>query len=365
MKILLIEPYFGGSHKRWATELQQHSRNEIELLTLSAHHWKWRMHGGAIALAEKCKLTSQPDLILASDMLDLTTFLSLTRQWSSSIKTAIYFHENQLNYPWSPKDKDVHLKRDYHYAFINYVSALTADKIFFNSTYHQSAFLAELPIFLNAFPEPNLSHTVRQIASKSSVLSLGLDLKKLELSPDESPEKPKRAVVLWNHRWEYDKNPETFFRALFEIQERGIEFHVVVLGEKYAQYPKIFDEAKEVLKDKILHWGYVESQKDYAKWLKIADVLPVTAVQDFFGGSVVEAMYCNVVPFLPKRLAYLEHIPEALHHTFFYDESDFVAKLQRRIMDVKYLRVMNTRQYVEQYDWLKCIIQYDYAFESV
>jgi glycosyltransferase involved in cell wall biosynthesis len=172
-------------------------------------------------------------------------------------------------------------------------------------------------------------------------------------------------VVLWNHRWEYDKNPEAFFRALIEIQERGIDFNLVVLGEQYAQYPKVFDEAKETLKDKILHWGYVESQEEYAKWLHIADVLPVTAVQDFFGGSVVEAMYCNVVPFLPKRLAYLEHIPDALHNTFFYDESDFVAKLQRRIMDVKYLRVMNTRQYVERYDWSNCVTNYDQTLEMV
>ena len=178
MKILLIEPYFGGSHKRWATELQQHSKHEFELLTLSAHHWKWRMHGAAIALAEKYKPGEKlPDLILATDMLDLNLFLSLTRKWSSGIRTALYFHENQLNYPWSPTDKDVYLKRDNHYAFINYASAMAAGKLFFNSAYHHAAFLSELPNFLNAFPEPNLSNTVLQISAKSSVLSLGMDLK--------------------------------------------------------------------------------------------------------------------------------------------------------------------------------------------
>lgn len=366
MKILLIEPYFGGSHKRWAIELQQYSTHEIELLTLSAHHWKWRMHGGAIALAQKYTPSEQrPDLILATDMLDFGLFLSLTRSWSSGIKTAIYFHENQLNYPWSPTDKDVHLKRDNHYAFINYASAMVADRLFFNSTYHHTAFLKELPVFLNAFPEPNLMQSVSEISAKSSVLPLGMDLAKMLNEELPKCEKAKRAVVLWNHRWEYDKNPEMFFRALIEIQERGIEFNLVVLGEKYAHYPKIFDEAQDKLKDKILHWGFVETQAEYVRWLQLADVLPVTATQDFFGGSVVEAMYCNVVPFLPKRLAYLEHIPEALHHTFFYEEEDFVAKLQRRIMDVKYLRVMNTRQYVERYDWSNSISAYDQAFDAM
>jgi hypothetical protein len=76
-------------------------------------------------------------------------------------------------------------------------------------------------------------------------------------------------------------------------------------------------------------------------------------------------MYCNVVPFLPKRLAYPEHIPEQFHHTFFYDEEDFVNKLQRRIWDVKYLRVMDMRQYAVKYDWEQMAAVYDDALANV
>ena len=28
------------------------------------------------------------------------------------------------------------------------------------------------------------------------------------------------AVILWNHRWEYDKNPELFFTTLFDLDNR-------------------------------------------------------------------------------------------------------------------------------------------------
>ncbi len=367
MRILLLESFFTGSHKKWAEEFKRFSKHEIEIVSLSGHHWKWRMHGGAISLAQT--LSAQEnlnfDLILATDMVDLNIFLSLSRTWSHSIPTAIYFHENQLNYPWSPTDADVKLQRDNHYAFINYASALTADHVFFNSQYHQDAFLNALPKFLKAFPDNNNLETVETIRKKSSVLSLAMDLEKLDNCKPAKIEKPNRAVVLWNHRWEYDKNPERFFNALFELQEHGIDFQLIVLGESYGKRPPIFDVAKEKLADKILHFGYAETFEEYCKWLWMADVLPVTSNQDFFGGSVVEAMYCNVVPFLPKRLAYPEHIPEQFHATFFYDEDDFVVKLQRRIMDVKYLRVMDTTQYARKYDWKNMIGAYDKAMETL
>ncbi|MBS1614253.1 MAG: DUF3524 domain-containing protein [Bacteroidetes bacterium] len=366
MNILLVEPFYTGSHKKWADELKQFSSHNVEILSLSGHYWKWRMHGGAVSLADKANkrynTSNKPDLILATDMLDLSLFMSLTRAWSHSIPTAIYFHENQLNYPWSPTDRDVKLQRDNHYAFINYASCLSADHIFFNSQYHQEAFINELPSFLNGFPDNNNFDTVELIKSKSSVLPLALNLKKLAEHKPEKIEKALRAVVLWNHRWEYDKNPERFFNALIEISERGIAFNLVVLGESYEKRPKIFDIAKEKLADHILHWGYAESYEEYCKWLWTADVLPVTSVQDFFGISVIEAMYCNVVPYLPKRLAYPEHIPAAYHNTFFYDEEDFVNKLQRRIWDVKYLRVMDTQQYAAKYDWSEQITRYDGEF---
>ena len=39
-------------------------------------------------------------------MLDLCTFLALTRHQVRRIPVALYFHENQLTYPWSPTDLD-------------------------------------------------------------------------------------------------------------------------------------------------------------------------------------------------------------------------------------------------------------------
>ena len=118
MKIALLEPFFGGSHKQWSEGLQKHSIHNLQIFSLPGRHWKWRMFGGAVSLAHQfLKSDYLPDLILATDMLDLTTFLSLCRKKIHNIPVALYFHENQVTYPWSPEDPDVHLKRNNQYGF--------------------------------------------------------------------------------------------------------------------------------------------------------------------------------------------------------------------------------------------------------
>lgn len=113
MQILIIEPYFTGSHKAWAEGYQNYSAHDVKILSLGGQFWKWRMHGGAITLANQfLEQGLNPDLILATDMLDVTTFLALTRAKTSPKPVAIYFHENQLCYPWSPEDRDVIQQRD-------------------------------------------------------------------------------------------------------------------------------------------------------------------------------------------------------------------------------------------------------------
>ena len=39
MNILLLEPYFTGSHKSWAEDLQNFSSNEIYILSMKGHFW--------------------------------------------------------------------------------------------------------------------------------------------------------------------------------------------------------------------------------------------------------------------------------------------------------------------------------------
>lgn len=368
MKIVLLEPFMVGSHAAWAKEYAAHSRHDVKILGLAGKYWKWRMHGGAVTLARQFNASDlQPDLLLASDMLDLTTFLALTRAKTAAIPAALYFHENQLTYPWSPTDADPGQQRDAHYCFINYSSALAADAVLFNSDYHRRSFLGELPRFLKTFPDHNEAASVALIADKSITLPLGLDLQKLELQrPSTEIAAGRPPLLLWNHRWEYDKNPDEFFRALFVLQEQGVDFNLAVLGESYRKQPDIFVEAQTRLADNIVHWGYAESFADYAQWLWRADILPVTSRHDFFGVSVVQAIYCNCRPLLPKRLAYPEHLPTEQHEHYFYtDFDDLIVRLMKLCRDVVLRRDQSLASLVDKYDWRQMGGVYDDLLQSL
>ncbi len=366
MRLMLVEPFFTGSHKQWALQYQSFSRHQVELLTLEGRHWKWRMHGGAISLANAYNDHSfRPDLILATDMLDLTTFLALVRKSARGVPVALYFHENQITYPWSPSDADVAHQRDLNYGFINYVSALAADRVYFNSRYHLSSFLDSLPAFLAQFPDHRETDGLKRLADKCQVLHLGLDLMAMDGGMPRKIPKSAKPVLLWNHRWEFDKNPEQFFTTLYRMKARGIDFHLIVLGERFSKSPAIFSEAKERLAENILHWGYVESRMEYVNLLCLADILPVTSYQDFFGVSIVEAMHCGVFPVLPKRLAYGEHIPKEHHRLHFYDDGGLEAMLCNLIDTIDMVRATDTRPYVQHYDWSSMAGIYDASFQEM
>jgi len=365
MKIALLVPFFSGSHKAWAEGYQQSSQHHVEIFSLPGRHWKWRMHGGAISLAQQYNVGNfKADFILATDMLDLAVFLSLTRHKTANIPNAIYFHENQLTYPWSENDPDVKLKRDNHYAFINYTSALSADQVLFNSQYHLSSFLDSLPAFLKQFPDHQSLSNVDLIRNKSQVLSLGMSLKRLDgFKPNSKSELP---IILWNHRWEYDKKPTVFFEALFQLKREQIPFKLIILGASYRQQPAIFEVTKKRLADEIIHFGYAKNSAAYASLLWQANLLPVCGVQDFFGGSVIEAIYCNCFPILPKRLAYPEHLPINLHNQHYYENDiDFYPFLKTTIASKAYLGDLNDiSTVISLYDWSILSPIYDEIFKK-
>lgn len=366
MRILIIEPYFTGSHQSWAEGYQQYSDHDVEILSLKGRYWKWRMHGGAVTLATRFNEGDyKPDLILATDMLDLTTFLSLTRKKTADVPTAIYFHENQLTYPWSENDRDIQAGRDNHYGFVNYVSALTADAVLFNSQYHLDSFLGALPNYLKGFPDYNELETIDTIREKSKVLPLGLDLKKFD--PYNIQQKNNNVpVLLWNHRWEYDKNPKAFFETLYGLNAEGVAFELIVVGENFSQQPQEFEEAQKVLGDKIIHFGYAEDFKEYAELLCKADIIPVTSNQDFFGGAIVQAIYCGAVPLLPDRLAYPQHIPEEMKEALMYDGVDkLTLKLKSLLSSIGTIDQEVLKAHVSGYDWSVMAAAYDQSLITV
>ncbi|MFT7590002.1 MAG: glycosyltransferase involved in cell wall biosynthesis [Limisphaerales bacterium] len=360
--LLLLTPWYAGSHKAWADGYKKSSKLDIDVWTLPGRFWKWRMHGAAVHFANKflnSKVKYQR--ILATDMMDLAVFAGLIRSQSASIPIDLYMHENQLAYPWSPTDPDVSNKdqkegRDRHYGFINWTSALAADNVYFNSKFNQQSFLQALPQFLAVYPDTRSIDLVRGVAKKSKVLYSGMDL----LGIGQKKKFNEVPVLLWNHRWEYDKNPELFFRTLIKLKKERIEFKLIVVGEQYKKIPTIFDEAKQKLSDRIIHFGYVEKHKDYLALICTADILPVTATHDFFGVSVVQAMYIGLLPVLPNNLAYPEHMPANCPAEInLYEEGSFESSLRAALVNYRSYDAKIVQSHLSSYDWTKISPIYD------
>ena len=365
MKILYVEPYYSGSHKHWIDSYKKYSKHKIDILSLPGKKWKWRMHGGAITLAKKFNaLNKSFDIIICSDMLNLPIFKSLCNKKILYSKIVMYYHENQLTYPWSPEDVDVTNNRDLHYAFINYTSSLISDYNYFNSQYHYESYIDGLKKYLNKMPDFQNKKTINEIKYKSDILHIGCELK--NNFTNKIIKKKNKPIILWNHRWEYDKNPDLFFKTLFEIKKNGIKFSLVVLGKKYKKYPEIFNKAKRVLKNEIIHFGFCNSRDEYLSWLNKSDILPVTSNQDFFGISIMEAVCSNCYPILPNRLTYPELFGIKDNPEYFYHkDNDLKNKIIKSIININELSLKvskTSKELIEKYDWSVIVKKYDSIF---
>ncbi|MCP4544572.1 MAG: DUF3524 domain-containing protein [Chloroflexi bacterium] len=363
-KILLLEPYYGGSHRAWADGYAAHSRHDVTLLTLPARFWKWRMQGGALTLAEQVRnLDFVPDLILASDMLNLPTFLGLTRNFLSDIPIALYCHENQLTYPFPPGEK-----RDLTYSMINWLSMLAADRVFFNSCYHLEDWFEELPRLLKHFPDHTHVHRIAEVREKAKVLQVGCDLGCFDPIPDPQTRTSEHPpLILWNQRWEYDKEPDVFFRALYALVEEGLNFQVALAGKSYRQTTLEFETARDRLGARVVHFGHAD-EAQYKALLRRADVVVSTAIHEFFGIAIVEAIYCGCFPILPRRLTYPEIIPTPYHEDCLYEDFEsLLTRLRWALSHSKQARILaaRLRPAVARFDWAKMVPRYDEAMTTL
>ncbi len=313
LNILVLEPYFGGSHRAFLETWMALTTHHVHIRTLPARKWKWRMRGSAIWFAEQvAAMEERIDLIFTCDMVNVADLRALLPERRRSLPIITYFHENQLTYP-IPDETD----RDFQYGFTNITTCLTSDAVWFNSQSHREAFLDAAHALLRKMPDFVPAHVTDAIRDRSSVV-----YPLVEGPPDDSEPAttPNGApIILWSHRWEYDKNPEPFFEALLELDADDVPFRLVILGETFRTAPDVFRAACSQLETRILHAGFVPDRRSYWSWLLRSDIVVSTAIQENFGLAMVEAMLAGCRPVLPNRLSYPELIPPELHAACLYD----------------------------------------------
>ena len=292
MKVLLVEPYYSGSHKYWADNFIERSSHEVKIHTMPGRHWKWRMKGSAIYLADLLKKDPfVPDLILCSSMMDVAMYKALIFKKGFSPPVFLYMHENQLTYPFSTMDSRKH--EDFHYGFINIGSCIASDKIIFNSRYHRNVFLEAVENLRKRLPDFNQSYLF-DLEQKTTVIYVGIHMEKMKNL--ELRENRYHPTLLWNHRWDEDKNPQLFARLCQHLKFNGIDFKMILLGDHGTKVNNTYEEININYNQHIIHSGYA-SEALYMDLLKQATLLPVTSDHDFYGISVLEAIYCGAVSY--------------------------------------------------------------------
>ncbi|THB73246.1 MAG: DUF3524 domain-containing protein [Desulfobacteraceae bacterium] len=358
MHLLFLEPFFGGSHKDFALGLQAHSAHDIELVTLPGIYWKWRMAGAALEFLRQVPHFGRYDGIVVTDMMNLCDLIALAGEPLPSV--ILYFHENQVTYPVSRHERSSH-----YLGAVNLSSALAADRVVFNSHYHKDAFLKGVAQFIQKCPDMNFSQRIDDILLKSSVLYPGCFFsKKNGLSWEEKPQPP---VIIWNHRWEHDKNPEPFFHALTVIKEKQIPFRLALLGERYPNIPDVFIEARERFSQELVSYEFLESREAYYEWLAKGSIAVSTANQENFGISMVEAARFGAIPLVPDRLSYPEIIPQACHESCVYQsQRDLILKLETILTHpYHYKNISETLAgAMQDFAWSRVIASYDHLFEN-
>ena len=321
LRVLALEPYYGGSHRSFLDGWSARSRHRWEIVSLPPRHWKWRMRQAAVTMASTCAEMvakgARFDVLWCSDMLGLAEFVGVVEPLSPEIAALprlVYFHESQFSYP-SRNASD----RDHHFAFTNFTSALAANAVWFNSAFHYHDFFAHCQTLLERMPDYQPLAELQQVKSRATVQSPGVSVDQ-QYEPSSGP-----LHIVWASRWEHDKNPDLFFAALRQLKKQGLAFRVSILGEQFRESPGVFDAARLEFADQLVAWGFQESREEFESALAAADVFVSTADHEFFGIAAVEAMLIGVRPLLPQRLAYpsvlkLEEHPE--RRAFFFDGSE-------------------------------------------
>ena len=317
MNAWLLSAYRAESHAGWADWLVS-SLSEIDWqrFELPGRHFAWRIRGNPLSWLDALPAET-PDLIVATSMVDLATLKGLHPRLAD-VRTIYYFHENQFAYP-----QGRHQLKALEPKMVQLYGALAADRVLFNSEYNRTSFLAGAGRLLDRMPDHVPPRVVDRIADKTSVLPV-------PIRPVTSAENRDHGLIVWNHRWEYDKNPELFAEAMIALAGRGVGFRLALLGWRHEKTPPALARLRDALPDRIVADARLPAN-EYRVLLARAGIAISTSNHEFQGISMLEAASAGCIPLVPDALCYPEIYPS--DYRYAPDDPDALAARLRQWLE--------------------------------
>ncbi|MEX0845902.1 MAG: glycosyltransferase, partial [Balneolaceae bacterium] len=199
----------------------------------------------------------------------------------------------------------------------------------------------------------------------------GLDLTSFDKQPD-TRDQNENPVIVWNQRWQFDRNPAMFFRVLNRLNDIDLKFDLILAGDTQHEKPEEFEKAWKRYGQQITHFGYVDDKENYSKLLHSGDIVVSTASYEFFCVAIMEAIYCGCHPLVPNNLHYPELIPKGLqnpllHAPVLYETEDDLFHYLKDLLTgkTKPLPKASLQNINKHLDWPIHIREVDVLFEGM
>ncbi len=308
--VWLLSAYRSESHASWVNWLsnQQDCPVRLRIFELPGRYFRWRIRGNPLSWMAEFRdalQQEQPHHILATSMVDIATIKGLHPELAD-IPVTLYFHENQFAYPVGDRQ---HSSIDPQ--MVQLYGALTSERCLFNSRFNLESMLEGVTELLRKLPDAIPDHVVDELRAKSSVLPVAVETVNTDTIPAQTGTMP---MILWNHRWEYDKRPDRFEAVLDTLANRGVDFQLALLGPRPEKVPGELSAIREKHAARIVADGMVP-RAEYETLLKRARVVISTADHEFQGLSMIEAVSAGATPVVPDALCYREQYPGRFRYT--------------------------------------------------
>ncbi|MFC6671485.1 tRNA-queuosine alpha-mannosyltransferase domain-containing protein [Marinobacterium aestuariivivens] len=314
MRILLLSAYDAASHRHWRRGLTaRFPEFDWTVLTLPARYFAWRVRGNSLswAFGERDTLSRRYDLVIATSMTDLSALRGLVPSLTST-PTLVYFHENQFAYPSSGREKS-----SVEPQILNLYTALCADRILFNSAFNRDSLIEGARRLLKKLPDQVPPGLPERLAERALVVPVPLADEHFQAPAGIAPQHPWHGAnragpvrIVWAARWEFDKGPDRLQAILRELERRGLDYRLALLGERFRHSPAEFDAIATEFRHRLDQFGYAATRAEYRAWLRGGDIVLSTATHEFQGLAVLEAVAAGCIPVLPDRQVYPELFDE-------------------------------------------------------